>query len=187
VARSAAAFDTGATEEAKRIATAVRVLVHDTRSSTSLLNQLGLKNNTSFRDTAVPYSPSNLLGSQSLLRMLFTHHPDGKNEGVYQAPLDDRNPGRFIPFDDWWGQVVLGDGAGMTLTRKELILGLANQDGGAHVDPELASEYASFTRAHAGSWLVHQPDGSTRPLDVAERFSARQIAHEVLVTLAALR
>jgi hypothetical protein len=186
IARSADAFDAGASEEAKRIATAVRVLVHDTRASTSLLRQLNLKG-TLFRDTAVPYNPANVIGSQSLVRMRLTAHPGGKMAAVYEVPRDDRNPGRFVAFDDWWNQVILADGTGMTLTRKDLILGLANQDGGAHVDPELESDYAAFARANAGGWVVRQADGSTEPLEVVERFSARQIAHEVLITLASYR
>jgi hypothetical protein len=75
IARSANAFDAGATEEAKRIATAVRVLVHDTKASISLLRQLSLKE-TAFRDTAVPYNPANIIGSQSLVRMRLTIHTD---------------------------------------------------------------------------------------------------------------
>lgn len=39
--RSADAFDNGYEDEAKRMATAIRVLVHDTNQSISLLKQLG--------------------------------------------------------------------------------------------------------------------------------------------------
>lgn len=42
IKKSAALYDTGDTEEAKRIAVSVRVLLHDTQQSRSLLGQLGL-------------------------------------------------------------------------------------------------------------------------------------------------
>jgi hypothetical protein len=40
---SGAAFDAGQTSEAKRLSTAIRILVHDTGVSKSLLGQLGVK------------------------------------------------------------------------------------------------------------------------------------------------
>jgi len=50
---SSRAFDEGFEGEAKRLAAAIRVLVHDTDSSKSLLGQLGQKT-ISFYDTCAP-------------------------------------------------------------------------------------------------------------------------------------
>ena len=49
---SAKAYDTGSIGEAQRLALVVRVLVHDTNTSTSFLTQLG-KNNIGFYDTSI--------------------------------------------------------------------------------------------------------------------------------------
>ena len=57
---SSHAFDDGCEGEAKRCAAAIRVLVHDTSYSKSLLNQLGLKE-ASFYDTSVPYNPKTVI------------------------------------------------------------------------------------------------------------------------------
>src|SRR3954453_8408028 len=49
---SAQAYDAGDTAEAKRLAVAVRILLHDTNSSHSLLGLLGVKDSLRFVDTA---------------------------------------------------------------------------------------------------------------------------------------
>jgi hypothetical protein len=54
---SADAFDKGFEGEAKRLAVTLRVLLHDTKSSRSLLGQLGRKN-IDFLDTAIPFNPT---------------------------------------------------------------------------------------------------------------------------------
>jgi hypothetical protein len=50
---SARLYDEGEHSEAKRLAVSIRVLVHDTKKSKSLLGQLGLKS-LDFLDTAIP-------------------------------------------------------------------------------------------------------------------------------------
>jgi hypothetical protein len=50
---SAQAFDAGLEAEAKRLATSIRVLVHDTGISKSLIGQLGLKESMRFEDTTL--------------------------------------------------------------------------------------------------------------------------------------
>jgi hypothetical protein len=50
---SAQAFDAGFEAEAKRLATSIRILVHDTRNSRSLIDQLGLKDGIRFEDTTI--------------------------------------------------------------------------------------------------------------------------------------
>jgi hypothetical protein len=51
--RSCALFDVGHEDEAQRIAVTLRVLLHDTRNSASLLSQLGMKSTLQFVDTAL--------------------------------------------------------------------------------------------------------------------------------------
>lgn len=94
----------------------------------------------------------------------------------------------FIPvtkwrsFDDWWLTDVFIDANRNALSRKDLILTAANQDGGTHVDPELEEVYARLARENfleaVGS------DGRTSYPVAGALFSAiRQIGHEVLKTL----
>ncbi len=51
---SAAAFDTGFEAEAKRMAVTLRVLLHDTAQSHSLMGQMKRKERSQWVDTAVP-------------------------------------------------------------------------------------------------------------------------------------
>ena len=63
--------------------------------------------------------------------------------------------------------------------RRELILALANKDGGAHVDPELDHAYADLTRNNSVGWMFS--DGQDkRPIEDVELFSVRQIAFEII-------
>jgi hypothetical protein len=47
---------------------------------------------------------------------------------------------------DWWHDPVLTDADGAAFSREDLVLLVANKDGGAHVDRTLPPEYAALTR-----------------------------------------
>ena len=92
--------------------------------------------------------------------------------------LDTFPVGRELPFEEWWGEVVLMDDRRATMSRRDLVLSVADQDGGAHVDPALNETYARLTRQNSLGWTV--TDGkTTRPVRKVERAALRQIAHEV--------
>lgn len=101
-------------------------------------------------------------------------------ETTYYAPLDDCITHQWLAFDAWWNQVVFVDDRRETLSRRDLILALANQDGGAHVDPGLSEKYARLSRHNSLGWVLAPGD---RPIPNAERAAIRQISHEVLWTL----
>jgi hypothetical protein len=48
-----------------------------------------------------------------------------------------------VSIRDWWGQVCWNSGANR-ITNREIVLGLANKDGGAHVD---GSGYPDYRKA----------------------------------------
>src|SRR5262245_62470836 len=98
---SAASFDSGFEGEAKRLATTLRVLLHDTERSNSVLGQLGIKTRLRYVDTAVPIRPGNLLDTPGLVMGEVTSGIGGS----YVPPLDDLSPSRIkplAPFDIWW-------------------------------------------------------------------------------------
>ena len=66
---SGKAFDEGFEGEAKRLGTAIRVLVHDTRNSTSLLRQLGVMPGLIMINTARAVNPDNLAPHSGLVVM----------------------------------------------------------------------------------------------------------------------
>jgi hypothetical protein len=172
---SARAFDEGYEGEAKRLAAAIRVLVHDTPNSKSLLGQLGRK--SQFYDTSIPRHPGTIMTYNGITAM--SH---AGQEATYVAPLDELppdSPPRYVSFDEWWNRVIFVDEAGRETTRRDLILAVANKDGGAHVDPVLDQKYASLSRRNALAWRFSSPRGDV-PLKGPEKSAVRQIAHEVL-------
>jgi len=59
----------------------------------------------------------------------------------------------MIPFVQWWNDPVLKDQQGRTFNRRELILNVADTDGGAHVDPELDEKYMELSRKNSLGWI----------------------------------
>lgn len=178
---SAAAFDVGHHAEAKRLAATIRVLVHDTPKSRSLLGLVGIKAQLGYVNTAIPFNPANLLTHHGLVGIGV-----GPKGPAYWAPLEKGPRPRYghppSSFEDWWSQVVINDKSGGIFTRKDLVLALANKDGGAHVDPELEPSYAALTRDNSVGWTASNGH-EERPLSDIELHSVRQIAYELIETL----
>lgn len=170
---SSSAFDQGMMSEAKRIAVAVRVLVHDTRNSQSLLSQLGEKC-IPFLDTAKDIDPDNLVTSHPLMVLAFN-----RGEVLYKARLGEGNYKSETDFETWWSKPVLKDNQARIMTRRDLILNMADKDGGAHVDPKIGSTYNDLKKNNSMGWVVSTPGGKI-PLESAECVSVRQIGYEIL-------
>lgn len=171
-------FDAGVVAEAKRLATTLRVLLHDTSQSKSLLGLLGLKSQLDYMNTATPYDADNLLAHHGLVGLKF-----GPQGASYWAPLDKRPDTRpHVNFDDWWSELIISDKSGGNFTRKDVILALANKDGGAHVDPNLDPAYAALTRGNSVGWEFSSGETKHQITDI-ELYSVRQIAYELLQTL----
>lgn len=172
-------FDQGHMEEGKRIATSLRILLHDTSQSHSLLGQLNVKDKLYYFDVARYYDGRNILSDDLLLNIL--------------APRLHITPKTPIKqFDEWWAhQVVMSTGglSPKTYTRKQLVLFLANQDGGAHVDPEMDQEFYEMTRNNKNGWFASNDESdieSQVPLSNDRiKLSVRTIAFELCATLCA--
>jgi hypothetical protein len=176
LAASAQSYDNGFEGEAKRLAVAIRVLVHETKTSHSLLGQVG-KRDAMFWDAAVGNESGNVATYGGLV---FTQLSEGAAR--YVAMLDGVPTSRQVPFEDWWNASVFAAPGGISLSRKDLVLAAANQDGGAHVDPSLDEAYASLSRDNLMGAFVGER-GSERPMPGPESAAIRQIAHEVLKTV----
>jgi len=177
---SSQSYDNGYINEAKRLAVVIRVLLHDTSRSTSLLTHLK-KKDILFYDTSSDYNPNNLLSQMMLIMM-----GNGPHGAEYVPVLDNGPPihdlKKKVPFEDWWKKVVFVDTKGNNFDRKYLITKLANKDGGAHVDPKLDAAYANLTRFNSLGW-VFERDGIHEDLGNPILASARQISYEVLKSL----
>lgn len=101
----------GDNDEAVRLAVALRVLLHDTRSSHSLLSQLGWKDRLAYVDSLreLEVVPGVILslGTESGETVGHTYGlvvlVDDQAGGVrYAAPLDREPVGATLPFEKWW-------------------------------------------------------------------------------------
>jgi hypothetical protein len=180
IERSSAAYDDGYEDEARRLATVVRVLVHDTRRSASLLMQLGVKDKLRYHDTTLHARPGGrLIAPLGLALQKVTTGPGGG--GRYVPVGDDLIPDRVRPpvvFSDWWTkEFEIGE---EKFTREQIVLNVANQDGGAHVDPSLDALYHALTRTNFGGWNFIDVEGSEQAFDGNLALACvRQIASEL--------
>lgn len=133
---SAERFDAGVESEAKRIATIIRTLVHNTAISTSLLSQLGIQNEMQWWSTVPSVEQGDAPGTGGLW-VSVPHEPGYRPiKGKYPYPLT---------FDAWWSDPVVRTTVG-AYCRSDFILHSVNFDGGAHIDPELPAAYESLSR-----------------------------------------
>jgi hypothetical protein len=177
---SAEAYDSGTHAEAKRMAATIRILVHDTYGSTrSLLGQLGLKT-IQFYDGGLEIDPQNLIPTTGLTGMRMGP------EGAQWVPRSLMPPGfstlGFVNFERWWTRPIIMDDEKITISRQQLVLTMADQDGGAHVDPALERTYARLSRQNSIGWTINGPSES-KPFDGVELASVRQVTWEVLHSL----
>ena len=100
------------------------------------------------------------------------------------ARLDTGDPtwSCWTDFETWWNQVIFRDLEGQELTRRDLVLVVADQDGGAHVDASLDEAYTRNLTPEL-TWSVCS-EREESPLGWARSpFSIRQVAHELLKSL----
>ncbi len=207
---SADAFDGGFEGEAKRLATTIRVLLHETKNSRSLLGQLNMKDSLMMHNTAHALNPTNLLPHQGLVIMRLDA-PQGADSSVSFTLLGEEDPytkapsdkpiGKMtyvprcnepsgsgskptdVPFNKWWWEVVIRDKEHARFTRRDLVLGVADKEGGTHVDPKLDEDYARLSRFNSQGWRVTTLGIVQPPANSLVAASVRQIAHEVLVSI----
>ena len=187
---SAERFDAGRQHEAKRLALTIRVLLHDTDGSKSLLEQLGLKsklsllNTRTVRDPPAGYQVLEQLGWPSGMVVLSTGVGGPTTFTPVLGSDQDSRPAE-VAFDAWWEQPLLVSKDRTMWSRRRFILGAANKEGGGHVDPNPSAWWRDL---RDGTWIgavtVHGPAGEAPLIDLAPAV-IRQITHELLATLEA--
>lgn len=182
---SADSFDVGNTSEAKRLATTLRVLLHDTSQSKSLLGQLGMKHKL-FYDSSNYAGYNKTPWDVAVYTGLIGQCINMEAHQIAYIPILDREgdgPPPWVDFDHWWHMVVIKDEVGNTFSRRDLVLNMANKDGGAHIDPVLTGKYGALSRQNSIGWKGFINNQPPQPVPYPERTAVRQIAHEVLKSL----
>ena len=172
IQKSIIEFDAGDEKEAKRIATNLRILFHNTRNSKSIFKQLNLQ--MTFYSCADLYTPSNLLTSWTLLNIIFI-----SNEIQYQAKLSNSSRCFFLRFDDWWNEIIFDDHYNR-FTRRDIVLYIADQDGGAHVDPAINELFAKLSKMNSLGWSDRN---GNIPTNNPAYHAIRAIANELLISI----
>jgi hypothetical protein len=183
-----ALFDDGTPLLALPLATAVRVLVHDTGNSKSLLNQLGEKDSLRFVDTAAHIDARNLAATPGLVIAELMMGSGAR----WVPPLNGGSSGtsrrhRPLRFRAWWTMPVthVHSPVGKTWSRKDFILHVANKEGGAHIDPNEPEAMIHSLEEHNLLGLMYRDPvvGDQRVSNGPLLPSVRQIALEVQRTI----
>jgi hypothetical protein len=149
---SSRAYDDGNESEAKRLAVNLRVLLHDTRHSVSLLTHLGVKDQLAFMDTASLGVPAGAIvffnGGLCSIRKTLGGGGDTRFVPLLNLASEQTNQPRQC-FEDWWKTSILSDQEGNSFTRESFVKAVADQDGGAHIDTKLEAAYAALTRGNS--------------------------------------
>jgi hypothetical protein len=191
--RSAAAYDAGEVDEAFRLAATARLLCHRTAGSHSLLHQLGLlPDRLRFVDTSlkVGLPPGAFTVGAGLARMRMDFDAGTVTAVPPLDDLDDERTRRPQEFDLWWNTAFLtnesplrGQRAAFDYSRRQVVLHMANKDGGAHVDPALPGQYRALTEHDGGlAFVVNGRQATISRYTIATAWM-RQIAHELQRTL----
>ncbi len=183
IRKSAHAFDGGDISEGKRLALHLRTLLYDTKNSKSVLGQLEVKNDIHFLNSSSDYNPKNLMPHIGLVRLVATSIIPANFTCQYAPLLNEfRHRYKWCLFDEWWAkQIVIKDQQSNQFTREELILFVANQGGGAHVDPKISQKYHAIKNNSVG-W--NYSNGTTqKSFEDVELVSIRQIAFEFLESM----
>ena len=181
--------------EAKRVAINIRVLVHDTKNSVSLLNQLhakgiGFVNTNAHKNSFANWKLNKVTMSGGVFNEktpyigIVGKEVTGNSEGIvikyFPIYQEWKNYHSIIDFNSWWNSEIYDNRNGYTLTRKKLILNVANKDGGAHID-ELEPGYNSFKNKNI---LQFKVNGTLQGFDNIPAYPAvMQIAWELLTSI----
>lgn len=175
LSRSMRDFDAGMESEYRRMAATLRVLLHKSKSSHPLADQVGLSE-TLLPSYAEPIDEQNLVSEHSLVGLVVGSAPT-----VYM-PMLDRGwvIKRMLPLTEWKDELVLRDGLRKYFSRWDIVLAVANQDGGSHSDPAMDEAYYNLSRKNSVGWAhwTDDPNHSNQPITGIERAYVRHIAWE---------
>lgn len=191
-------FDKGNVVAAVQIATQLRVLVHDTAQSHSLLQQLGIKDSLQYTDSSIKHRGISFLHLENMSNqvisvsdsiyagLLIRKMANGDREHFPTldfAPLLETNlrDSAHVDFETWYTGQMMFECLGLKMTRRDIICTLANKEGGAHVDLRYSDAYKYFKEPTMLDITINGRQACFRQNPVY--VSVRQIAWEVMESL----
>jgi SEC-C motif len=191
--RSSASFDAGHEDEGEQLALRARVLLHDTNHSHSLLGQLKVKAALHCTDTSIRRERETKHLGGGLHAATVTQHAGlvgwqttESGSWSYAPVLRPEGENRSNPpaaFDQWWQKPFLRDTSGRPITRRSVVLDVANKDGGAHVAKAIPEAFRQLASGASLPVRIGSEDGSSSAIPGIVMATMRQIAFELLDTL----
>lgn len=128
----------------------LRILLKD-----SLLDKLNIRNSVKYLSTVNNYTPTNLVSYFGLGYISVSGI-----EGSYRPRLEFFNENgneKLLDFSDWWNEIVLANDNG-SFSRRDVILGVSDKEGGAHVDDRVSLEQRKMIKENGLGWKVNEVD-----------------------------
>ena len=175
ISRSCELYDEGDTDEALRIAVSLRVIFHNTSKSISLLNHLNKTDSVNLISTFVTQQSLGDTHGQihwhAVIPIMMT------SDGV-KPPTSDWEMQSILVAENWWNEQIWLEGQ-FALSRKDIVLSAANQDGGAHLDSNPSEK---TKKLKSGPTMTVHINGKLLEGGMKNHHHPiiRQIAHEVL-------
>lgn len=176
-------FDAGEVVAAKPMAAALRTLLyHPDKPKAmqgSLLAQLGLRGGFWLDSTRMVGAPI-VKADMTSWPQLFMVKLIAPEAGPMPKILAPKVQLRKTPFLEWWETSLSNNQNYGSISRRKLVLAMADQDGGAHVDGRVDELYDAFSDGRYVN--MDFGNGPVRLQGLAQA-SIRTIAHETLLTL----
>ncbi|MCK5721882.1 MAG: tetratricopeptide repeat protein [Gammaproteobacteria bacterium] len=177
---SSRAFDNGDIYEAINIAIRLRVLLHDTFKSTSLLTHLEQKNKLYFLSTleTIEEEKNRFIKEHGVL-VQQNDPPAMIIDGERKPPFSSWSIKKHLPFDLWWNEKILKIND-KEYSRKDIVFITANKDGGAHIELKI-NEKTKLLKKGTGrvKYRIGNEEKEKELIDTHFIF-LRQLAYEVL-------
>jgi hypothetical protein len=185
----AQSYDNGNIWSAKDLSNDIYILIHDGRRGTkSLLGILGLKKDLRilsqvdshwlYTDPRVLSRNSNKITHIQMRDRLVEFVPKFQSYPVTREHL-------WLKHSEWWEECIFAPMTGPSLSRKNIVFSMANQDGGRHTDTHLTDE-AYIQLSRRGDPIFSVFDGALgafsiegEPVKNGAAATMRQIAWEL--------
>ena len=176
-------FDNGNMNAALYMASTIRVLLHHTEKSFSILNQLKTCFNIDIPDFYD--NGNNLYDPSAIVRSNLSNYKveviSDSEVKMNVCPILSKS-NNLVDFESWWHNISIYWET-YTLSRKDIILLLANKEGGSHVDPKIPEELMLLKRNISPTvvFIINSIPLSIKSEEFI-RNAVRTIAQEVLFT-----
>jgi hypothetical protein len=176
-------YDSGSSVTAKPMSVSLRLLFNQTKNQFPLLLQLG-KRDIKWLNTSHGLHPHNEVAECSLamieVKTGVSARFKPKCDSEYN--LDDY---KMDLFPKWFNENVVSDTDKVLFSRRDLILYMADTDGGAHVDTSTEENYYNIKRPNfIDIGFGPGPNGSImKAVGYIPEICMRQISFEVIYTL----